>query len=76
MNYVSSSSELGDQTKLSESKLYLKVILTREGSCPGTLQQKYENTVTKEGELDIVKSKDATAVALNNLLEVKPDAVK
>ena len=76
MNYVSSSSELGDQTKLSESKLYLKVFITREGSCPGTLQQKYENTLTKEGELDIVKSKDATAVALNNLLEVKPDAVE
>ena len=55
---------------------YLKVFITREGSCPGTLQQKYENTLTKEGELDIVKSKDATAVALNNLLEVKPDAVE
>ena len=56
--------------------LYPKVILTREGSCPGTLQQKYENTLTKEGELDIVKSKVATDVALNNLLEVKPDAVE
>ena len=50
--------------------------ITREGSCPGTLQQRYENTLTKEGELDIVKSKDATDVALNNLLEVKPDAVE
>ena len=34
------------------------------------------NTVTKEGKLDIVKSKVATDVALNNILEVKLDAVE
>ena len=42
----------------------------------GHAPKKYDNTVTKEGELDIVKSKVATDVAINILLEVKPDAVE
>ena len=46
MNYVSSSSELGDQTKLSEYMLYLKVILIERRIMSGHAPT---NVATKEG---------------------------